>query len=86
MRALHTASSAEVPPYNRHSKYGVEYGPRARACMHACMHARARGPYSNTTFRSLAMAEVAADFPFSHRSSDQDYPEIAPNDADGLVT
>jgi hypothetical protein len=27
-----------------------------------------------------------ADFPFSHRSSDQDYPEIAPNDADGLVT
>jgi hypothetical protein len=24
MRAMHTASSAEVPPYNRHSKYGVE--------------------------------------------------------------
>ena len=56
------------------------------ACMHACMHARARGPYSNTTFRSLGLAEVAADFSFSHRSSDQDYPEIAPNDADGLVT
>ncbi len=50
------------------------------------MHARARGPYSNTTFRSLAIAEVAADFSFSHRSSDQDYPEIAPNDTDGLVT
>ena len=32
------------------------------------------------------VAEVAADFSFSHRSSDQDYPEIAPNDADGLVT
>jgi hypothetical protein len=54
--------------------------------MHACMHARARGPYSNTTFRSLAAAELAADFPFSHRSSDQDYLEIAPNDVDGLVT
>jgi hypothetical protein len=25
-------------------------------------------------------------FPFCHRSSDQDYPEIAPNDVDGLVT
>ena len=36
--------------------------------------------------RSLGLPEVAADFSFSHRSSDQDYPEIAPNDADGLVT
>jgi hypothetical protein len=50
------------------------------------MHARARGPYSNTTFRSLlvGVAELAADFPFtrSHtrRGSDQDYLEIAPND------
>ena len=35
---------------------------------------------------SLALAELAADFPFSHRSSDQDYLEISPNDADGLVT
>jgi len=43
--------------------------------MHACM-----------TRKSAEVAEVAADFPFSHRSSDQDYPEIAPNDADGLVT
>ena len=45
------------------------------ACMHACMPAEPAEP-----------AELAADFPFSHRSSDQDYPEIAPNDADGLVT
>ena len=32
------------------------------------------------------MAELAADFTFCHRSSDQDYLEIAPNDVDGLVT
>ena len=36
--------------------------------------------------KSAEVAEVAADFPFCHRSNDQDYPEIAPNDADGLVT
>ena len=37
---------------------------------------------------SLGSTELAAPFPFSHRSSDQDYLEIciAPNDADGLVT
>jgi hypothetical protein len=61
--------------------------------MHACMHARARGPYSTPYLlwrlyggSPAEVAEVAADFSFSHRSSDQDYPEIAPNDADGLVT
>ena len=57
------------------------------------MHARARGPYSTPYLlwrlyggSPAEVAEVAADFSFSHRSSDQDYPEIAPNDADGLVT
>jgi hypothetical protein len=38
------------------------------------------------TFRSLEPAEVAADFPFSHISSDQDCLKTAPNDGDGLVT
>jgi hypothetical protein len=52
--------------------------------MHASSRARPARPAANSP--SLAMAEVAADFPFSHRSSDQDYLEIAPNDADGLVT
>jgi hypothetical protein len=43
--------------------------------MHACMHARARGPHSITisnleycrtaTFPSLAAAELGADFPFT---------------------
>jgi hypothetical protein len=67
------------------------------ACMRSCMRARER---RTSTLRriyaamvvvdlwrkSAEVAEVAADFPFSHRSCDQDYPEIAPNDADGLVT
>ena len=52
----------------------------ARASMHACMHA------CMSPRKSAEVAEVAADFSFSHRSSDQDYPEIAQNDADGLVT
>jgi hypothetical protein len=58
--------------------------------MHACSRAR---PVLYAVFtmavvwrKSAEVAEVAADFPFCHRSNDQDYPEIAPNDADGLVT
>ena len=37
------------------------------------------------TSPSLGAAELAADLTFCHRSSDQDYLEIAPNDVDGLV-
>ena len=43
-------------------------------------------PYIKHKIRSLGPAEFAADFTFCHRSSDQDCLEIAPNDADGLVT
>ena len=50
---------------------------------------RARGPYSillYSDFPSLAAAELAADFTFCHRSSDQDYLKIVTNNVDGLVT
>ena len=64
------------------------------ARMHACAHACARASellYAVFTMavvwrKSAEVAEVAADFTFCRRSNDQDYPEIAPNDADGLVT
>ena len=60
------------------------------ACVHGATSV-ALPPYiyagcRTATSPSLAMAEVAADFTFCHRSSDQDYLEIAPNDVDGLVT
>ena len=55
---------------------------------HVMSEPRARAARADriATFRSLGAAEVAADFTFCHRSSDQDCLEIAPNDADGLVT
>ena len=74
------------PPYNRHTAATVSKHQYVMTGTYVCQfcHISANGRVKPAQISKYP--EVAADFKFYHKSSDQDCLKIPANDTDGFVT